>query len=312
MNIYSEYHTLSKSQSNKELIELVKKNDILGIEYLLTSKMVENHPNINHIDYFGVPALLYAIINRNLSIVQYLLTDPALKIHADINSIDYDDGFNALLLAISINSEEITEYLLLNPTFKNKIDIHYQARDRENALMLACRNGNLNIVKLLLERNINTENSQILDISKSQNMNAFLWACRSDNVELIKYLRTFSNYNSDFIFHKDSQNNSALHHAYYRKCHHTIEYLITDLNFDIYDQVNKNNSIFNIAYKSQDEQLITDLLIKYNFIVNEDIKEWIEDNKESPMYEVTQSILQQKYLNNTLTNNNHFHKTNKI
>lgn len=302
MKIFEKYNLLSQSSSNKMLIEAVKINDFLSVEYLLTSKNMVNPANINYIDHSGSSALSYAIYNRNLDMVKFLIEDTSLKTHSNINQRDYDDEYNMLLTSICIKNYEITKYFLLDPQFKNKIDIHYQAKHGENALMLACRNGDLEIVKLLIEEDINTENSRLLDKSYKNDMNAFLWACRSNNLEVVKYLVNISNY--DFIHQKDDDGNTALFHAYYRNCSETIDYLIKELKFDIYEKNKDNKNIFHIAYKKKEEQWISDLLIKYDFIIDTDTQNWMEDNKDYFTYEVAKSISQQKKLNSILDNKN--------
>lgn len=157
----------AKSSSNLTCLEMASNDQLVNHIQLL----IEHNAINKEIDYAG-KALLFAVENKNKTIIEILLRNGANTDTQDAN------GFTALMISIYYDNQDIFELLM-----KYNKDINIQNTSGETALHYAVHKSNINIIKIL----INIDNIN-LNIQNENGDTALIFAVKLKNLEVIKLL----------------------------------------------------------------------------------------------------------------------------
>lgn len=102
--------------------------------------LVENGAEVDHIEYDGNTAVMFAAEYNNLDMIEYLVSKGA-----DLNRENYEKS-TALTLAAEFGHFKVIEYLI-----KAKVNLNHVDKFGRTALMIAASFGYTNIVVALLE-----------------------------------------------------------------------------------------------------------------------------------------------------------------
>lgn len=131
--------------------EACKNSNLEIVKYLLTSKTLKKHTNINNCSEDTTSGLTYACTNGDLDMVKYLLTSHDLKEHANIHA----NNDSAFKLAFYREESNVLEYLIFD------YKIPYTNQIKNYMPKIRTYNGNENyheqIEKMFLTRELNDE-----------------------------------------------------------------------------------------------------------------------------------------------------------
>lgn len=121
------------------------------VQYLLTSKELNKHSQINNCPEDTVSGLSYACVNGDLNLVKYLLSSPDLKELADI----HQNNDNAFKLAFYREHDAILEYLI----FEHKIPYTEDIKSHIASVVTytAKENYQKHVDSMFLARELNNE-----------------------------------------------------------------------------------------------------------------------------------------------------------
>lgn len=131
----------TQEKLNDKLAYSCRDGLIENVKYLLTSKELDIHAEINHNMCYP---LKFACSNNRLDIVKYLLTSPELKEKADIHA-DNDGALN--FACANKDTQEIINYLLCSPDLKENANFEIR---KESHFSNALKFKNLYLLKLYI------------------------------------------------------------------------------------------------------------------------------------------------------------------
>lgn len=152
---YSEY---SHTELNNKLLFATEKGCISTIKFIIDSKNLMNHVDINYVNELGINALMIASSKGNMNILKYL-------IHNNIDIVKKDrNGHDVLWYAVKYKQLEVIKYLIEN------VDLERNKFNLMNAFLCSViENNQILIHYFIINLNISI-NSQALSFLKGDNL----------------------------------------------------------------------------------------------------------------------------------------------
>ena len=238
------------------------------------NKILKNNFNIETLDSNGVTALIYAINNKNISLINLLLQKGA--------NIENTDSTGDTPLIVAINIMIDTDFEIIIILLEHGADIENRDLYGNTPLIVACLNKNIDLVKLLISRG-----SDINSYNNYFETSIFL-VCTEKyfDFDMINYFikETGANING----HDYSKNTPILELAKWNIIdlsffyeyqpfidNKIIQYLINNLNYNINNIFNKNISTEekNTKNKSYYKIIIENIKYLFNYTHNLDWSE---------------------------------------
>lgn len=183
LSYYAEhlFNDMSKDKINEGFFEGCKRGQLNVVRYLLTSKEITQHADIQSGYCRG---LLQACTNGHLDIVEYLTTSDELDEKSELFFMNPEN--NVLKLACKEGKQDIVYFLLTNELVRDKLDFHAN-KDKNFELLWVNKIENLDFVLMLFKEEIIAVTHDIKKIVKRYRHRKELYATMLEVFETLEF-----------------------------------------------------------------------------------------------------------------------------